>query len=263
MRKMIQTMLKAVWSAKSTSTPNFVPVTGPINATLIRGVRVAWELHGKTPNLEVQPAYRMSDDGITWSSTWTGLTGSYSATTGWSFASASATVSTDIKNFVQFGFLVRNTTGAAIEMGQAALRLTPGDVGGQTRVAGPSKVWSDGTTTQIFHPLTGPMPLEQVDSYRGSLEMQGDSGDAQVQLAFQVSDDGITWYSGATSAPAGLFATFGAERTSEGITYGSTFTTLTMDVPRQLIRWGLACRNVAAGVSESCAGSLRIDVRGN
>ncbi len=107
------------------------------------------------------------------------------------------------------------------------------------------------------------MPLERVSSYRGSFELEADSGDAQLQMAYQVSDDGITWYSGATSAPAGSFATFGAERTSEGITYGSTFTTLTMDVPRQLIRWGLACRNGAAGVSESCAGSLRIDVRGN
>ncbi len=139
MRKIIQTMLKTVWSVKSTSTPNFVPVTGPINSTLVRGVRVAWELLGKTPNVEVQPAYRMSDDGITWSSTVTGLVGSYSSSTGWSYADASAVVNVDLKSFVQFGFLVRNTTGSAIEMAQASLRLTHADLSGQTFNAGPER----------------------------------------------------------------------------------------------------------------------------
>ncbi len=255
MRKIIQTTLRQLWSARSTGTPNFVPVTGPVNATLVRGVRVAWELEGVTPNIEVQPAYQMSDDGITWSATITGMVGAYSSTTGWSYEDATVTVSTDIKNFVRFGFLVRNTSGTDVEMGQGALRLTIGDVAGQSFVVGPVKVWSNGTPTQIFHPLIGPMPVSQVDSYRGSLELQADSGDAQVQLGYQVSDDRLTWYSGASMAAAGTFATFGTERTSSGITYASTFSTLSLAEPRQWIRWGVACRSPARPARASTSGA--------
>ncbi len=227
--------------------------------------------------------------------------GSYSSATGWQYHDTSTAVSTDLRNFVQFGFLVKNSTGAAIEMGQAALRLTLKDVAGKTQVAGPLKVWGKGTS-QLFHPMTGAMPLEQVDSYRGSLEMQANSGDARVQLAYQVrtrgdversalaaarqcgrkpvcaspcgsaardadpgpyGDDVITWYSGAVSDPAGSFTTFGTERTANGITYGTTFTSLSVAEPRQWIRWGVACKSGSSTLSETCAASIRIDVRGS
>jgi hypothetical protein len=150
----------------------------------------------------------------------------------------------------------------AVETGQVALRITARDLAPKTLTAGPTRVWSDGSTTQIFHPLVGPIPMEQVQSYRGSLEMQSETGDCQIQLAYQVSDDGLTWYSGATSASAGSFATFGTEVTADGITYGSSFSTFTIDVPRQLVRFGIACCNGSSGISEACAASARIDIRG-
>ena len=262
----LDTGLKQIWSEKITSTANFVPCTGPINTTMVDTARVAFELGGLTSQATASPAYRMSDDGITWSSTVTPLAAAYSSTAGWNYQAAAAAISvaTDQKLFVQFGFLVKNDAGEQVQMGQGRLRLEITPTHGSTLVAGPMKVWSNGSTTPIFHPMAGPISAELIASFRGSLEMQSDSGDAQIQLAYQVSDDGITWYDNKVSPTAGGFSTFGTEMTAESIDYGTTFTAFSFVTGsgRQLVRFGVAVRNGTVGKSECCAASIRIDVRG-
>jgi hypothetical protein len=263
---LIDTGLRAIWTSKSDSTPNFVPLTGPINSTDVAGVRVAYELVSVTGALTVQPAYRMSEDGINWSSTVTGMLGSYSTTTGVvdDASTSPVAVTTDQKLFVQFGFLAKNSSATGqVESGMGRLLLQVQHITPQTVVAGPSRVFSDGSTTQKFCPLTGGMPVEQVGTYRGSIQMQAQSGDCQIQMAYQLSDDGITWYDDAASPTADGFQAFGSTVSSDGITEGTTFTAFSItNQGRRYIRWGYAVANGSAGKSECCLASLRIDIRG-
>jgi hypothetical protein len=76
-----------------------------------------------------------------------------------------------------------------------------------------------------------------------------------------VSNDGRAWYSGATSAAAGTFTTFGTNRTSTGITYGTTFTSFAPSEKKRFVRFGGAAKNGTAGKAEAGLVKLRVDVR--
>lgn len=110
-------------------------------------------------------------------------------------------------------------------------------------------------------PLIKPVLIEDVAEYRASLELLSNSGDVQTQPAYQVSNDGRTWYSGALSAAADTFTVFGTNRTSEGITYGTTFTTLAPAEQKKLVRFGVATKNGTAGKPETGGVTFRLDSR--
>jgi hypothetical protein len=103
--------------------------------------------------------------------------------------------------------------------------------------------------------------IESFAEMRATLELVTQSGDVQVQPGYQVSDDGQTWYSGATGEGAGTFGTFGSNRTSNGITYGTTFGTFNPDDKRKWVRFGVAAKNGSAGLAETGIVTLRIDLR--
>jgi len=80
----------------------------------------------------------------------------------------------------------------------------------------------------------------------------GGSGDIQIQPAYQLSDDGLTW-----SDEDEL----GAWVTSPGIDDNHTFLTPTPGFTKQYIRFGFRAKNVSGSGVDACWGTLRIDWR--
>lgn len=104
--------------------------------------------------------------------------------------------------------------------------------------------------------------LEDVGEHRATVRLDAPSGSIYVIPAYQLSDDGITWYDGAGGA-SGTFSTFGTEVTAEGTTYGTTFATMspTTGYRRRRVRYGIAAKNASAGVAEVGLVSMRVDFR--
>ncbi len=261
-KQVIDTGLKRLWSAKSTTTAVFIPLTQPLNSTEVEEVRISRYLESDSGNLTVRPAYNMSDDGITWSSTVTGI-GSFATTAGWVYnTSTETTVSVDPKLLVRFGLEVKNDSGVGVEraMGRLSVELTP--TGGRTLAAPPTQVWSDGTSVStLFHALTQQIPIQSVEKIRSTVTCEGDSGDAIIQAAYQVSDDGQTWASGASAGATDSSAVFGTAQDGNGKTYGATFAELTPDLEKQWVRFGIVCKNGTDGKAETCLATLRVDTR--
>jgi hypothetical protein len=213
----------------------------------VKEVRASRWLEGATPNLTVRVGYQMSDDGVTWSATVTGI-GSWSTTAGWVHNDdAAVAVTTDQRLFVRFGLLGANGSGTLIEQGLARLSIDVRPVVGRTLAVEGAKVFTNGSTTtggRVFHPLVGPLPLEDVADHRATIRIESSTGALSAIPAFQLSDDGITWYDGAGGA-ANTFGTFGTERTTEGTTYGTTFAAASAadGSKRRRVRYGVATRN--------------------
>ncbi len=136
---------------------------------------------------------------------------------------------------------------------------------GRTLAVEGAKVFTNGSTTtsgRVFHPLVGPVPLEDIADHRATVRIESSTGALAAIPAVQLSDDGITWYDGAGGA-AGTFGTLGTERTTEGTTYGTTFAAATAadGSKRRRVRYGVAVRNNSGTQNETALVSLRIDVR--
>ena len=251
MTKIIDTGLLPVWSLKlSTGAGNFIPMTGAINTALVKTARISRNFEAASSFCQIQLGYRMSDDGETWS-TPTAI-GTFSAATGWLYDTAStpSSITTGQKLFVQFGLFARNGEGTNLEQGMGQLRIEVEDTAGQTVVAGPMKVWAE-QDNALFHPMTGPVPIESVGAIRGSVEVESASGTVSAQPAYQVSDDGITW---------DAHTKFGTAQSGDGTTYGTTFAAFAPASYKQWVRFGAECVGVS-GKNETCLASLRVDFR--
>ena len=260
---LLNTKLHSLYSKKSgTGTPQFVPMTGPMNTTLIKEVRASRCIEAATPKFLHAWGYQMSDDGNDWTTTATAVD-AYVATTGNIYNTGTVTsVTTDQRLFVRFGLFCANDTGSTdVEQALGSLRLEVRPVGGATLAAADQKVFSDGSTTRnCFHPLAGPVPLEAIAEHRPSLRLFGTTGLLDLIPAYQVSDDGYAWNDGASGA-TGTFATFGTARTAAGTDYGTTFTTFSPTQKKRLVRWGVAPKNTSGTIVEAGLASLRVDFR--
>lgn len=259
----IDTGLRPVFTQKSTATALFNPLSGPIDSNLVKEVRGRRWLEAATSQFSLRFAYRMSHDGISWSSTVTAPIATYTTAAGWLYNDDTASsLTTDQRLFLQIGVEAKNATGALLEQGLARMVLEVRPVVGDTLATEYRKVFSDGTTTRVFHPLFEPVALEDVGEMRGTTRLDAPSGTIYAIPAYQLSDDGITWYDAAGGA-AGTFSTFGTEVTAAGTEYGTTYTTMSpsASAKRRLVRFGVGAKNASAGVAESALVSLRVDYR--
>ena len=254
----ITTGLIDIFSPGSPSTDNWIPATGPINSATVQNVLFGVELRGIT-DIKVRPGVQFSKDGITWSDAPKAIDldtspNEYATTAGWTYAASTD----DIFNlsgvtprlFCRFGFGVRNGSGSNIESGKARLRVACKPTNGKSYTAGPAKVNSDGTTTPIFNALTGAIPTEGIDEIRGTLEMVGDSGDCEAQIAYQLSHDGVTWDTAVT---------FESVQNGNGTTWGTTFASVTWN--KDFVRFGAVVDNGTAGSPQAAQVTIRVDVR--
>ena len=107
-----------------------------------------------------------------------------------------------------------------------------------------------GDASEVFHPMTDAVSSEGMGALRVSFGMDANSGACKMRAGYQVSTDGVSW-TGTTAA--------GAWRTSDGTTFGTSFSTVTIDEP--FVRFGLILTENSGSLVEACLGRLRVDVR--
>lgn len=96
-------------------------------------------------------------------------------------------------------------------------------------------VFTDGTTTFFFVPLSGGFPVAKAAMVGISLEVVSMTSALTMQLAIQYSDDGVTWDASGT--------TVGASFASLGWQYRGLTST---DGSRRWVRVGLLCKNTTS-----------------
>lgn len=127
---------------------------------------------------------------------------------------------------------------------------------GSSMLVGPKAVWTNGTTTPLFHPLTNPIPAGQFPAFRLALELDQDTGDCELDTVVRYSNNGVDW-----DAPQ---AVGGGWLTSPGIQYDSVFVAQsTLTNPRAYIQFGVEARNgSSSNPIQNCNATLRIELEG-
>ena len=113
-----------VWSAKSTSVWVFHPFSPSMDSTRVGDVRASFEMRQDSGNAKIRPAYRLSNDGVTWDSP-IAIGGDTLIAEGFHWADAFAALSTlpETKQFIQWGIQCCNETGTDLEICMATLKL--------------------------------------------------------------------------------------------------------------------------------------------
>ena len=78
-----------------------------------------------------------------------------------------------------------------------------------------------------------------------------------VKVAFQTSDDGMTWPASTTNPPQ--FAL--AAATAEGTTYATTFEDISASLTKKYVRFGVWVYNASGSLVELCVAAIRIEPR--
>lgn len=130
---------------------------------------------------------------------------------------------------------------------EASIRRTPG-----AWLYGPDTVFSDGTTTPMFVPLSDPLASAGLLNARVSTELVATSGQCKVRPALRWSDDGVVW-GPSSSIVAGY-------RSTIGIDYGSAYLDLTiLGTPKPWIQFGVEVANVSGTRVEVCKASVMVE----
>lgn len=112
-----------VWSKKSNSVWLFFPISEVMDSAKIEAIRVSFSLDASTGDLEVRPALRMSNDGVSWDAPVAIGVATRTAdgtTYGSAFVDMSAT--TKAKQLAQLGIEAKCGSGSALENGMAGLK---------------------------------------------------------------------------------------------------------------------------------------------
>lgn len=121
---------------------------------------------------------------------------------------------------------------------------------------GPQTVWTDGTATPTFHPMSEPIESAGVINVRTTFEMEQNSGNCKVRPALRFSNDGTTWDTEQEYPDDASY------RTTNGITWGSVYTDITVvtnAAPRAYVQFGVQAANTSAGAIQLCSVTLRIE----
>lgn len=132
------------------------------------------------------------------------------------------------------------------------LRKSPG-----SWLYGPRAVWTDGTTTAIFHPLSEPMQTSALSKVRIAYQLSELGGPCRIRPAVRFSDDGGSWDAGAA-----VDSTNYAYVTSNTVSYPPQFVdiySIPGTTPKSWIQFGVQAANGAAGAPGSCNATIRIE----
>lgn len=106
-----------------TTTEAFLPMTEPMACGGIDTVAYTMFLEAVTDDMEIRPAFQVSDDPSSFSGG-VALTGTKSTSRGASDGALSVESSTESNQYIRFGVLVANATGATgVEAAYVALQL--------------------------------------------------------------------------------------------------------------------------------------------
>ncbi len=251
--------MRDILSAKSTTEANaiFNPMT---DAALSHGIyKVRFSVDTEINGMEIKPGLQYSNDGITWS---TALKDnsilSYINSSGVQHFANVLTcpddwLSATERLFVRFGLWAYNTADSKPRIGRGRMMVDIVPIVSGT-ITGKRKATPSGGSTvgSLFTPLTEGMSAPRIAEVRCSWEMIANTGAAKTQPGYQTSNDGVTWDT-ATAIGA-------TTRTSEGLTYGTAWSALSVNTKR-LIRFGILTSNDSGTDLEACVSRLRVDWR--
>jgi len=269
------TPLQSLVSASDT-TGTWNPLTEGINTADLKEVRFRlW--FDAVDSIEYLLAYQMSDDGVTWSSSylyafedpatayatptnaaWAYGDGSYldiTRTTTWYSGGPTPTP----RLFVRFGVFLINTSGSATQGAQCKMVVESKPLQSATRVFGPLRVNTAGSnSTWVFHPMSGPVPTERLTELRMTIEMAASSGDVDMQGWAQTTDDPSDPSSWTDWASGTITSTLAAD----GLDAGTTFTEVpSANTAENWIRYGVRVKNTSSSGIEAAVARLRVDER--
>ena len=115
------------------------------------------------------------------------------------------------------------------------------------------------TSVGFFHPLAGAMDAGLIKTVRVALEL-GAPGLVSVRIAYQVSDDGLTWPSSTTTPGLILVGTLAAA-TTEGVTYATIFEDISANLTKRYVRFGVWMLNASGTLLETAVVGVRIEPR--
>lgn len=117
---------------------------------------------------------------------------------------------------------------------------------------GPECLFTPGSQTSIFFPVTGPMPTANAGKAASSFKMWNSTGDVTIEVAVRYSDDGVTW-----GAPTNVVS--GATLTADGAAY-NLMAVLPGTVKRSM-QWGIHIKNTALSATELCWAWLNLETQ--
>ena len=116
---------------------------------------------------------------------------------------------------------------------------------------GPDCIYTPGSQTYQFFPLTGPISTDSWGKARASMLMDNSTGDTTIQAAVRYSNDGVAW-DGAVGT--------GNTLTSDGSEFGD-FAALPGTVKR-FMQWGIFIKNTSTATDhELCWVYMNVDLR--
>ena len=254
----IQTGVVDLFTASTTEA--LIPMTGPINSTDVKSVKISAELIAATTGTTFQgrPGFQYSDDGIVWGSP-NGIninSGATYCTAGqWNFGDTYTDLYSGYspKLFIRFGMMCSNLSGSSTQSACARLRIDIAPQRQGTFVAPPTKVITD-STSHTFYPLGPAIPSEMVGEIRATLDAMAVSNDVTVVPAWQEGSNPRLY----TGDGWGSATEFGSSRSTVGVTYGTTFSSVSLT--KEFIRFGLVAYSGGTNVNAALA-ALRIDYR--
>ena len=110
-------------------------------------------------------------------------------------------------------------------------------------------VWSQKSTTALFHPFSGPIPTADLDELRATLlDVKARTSLCSVAVGYQLADetdDESSW--GSTTQLSASAAT------ADGETYEDTFTDVSSSMTKRYIRFGYMVLNTTTSTTVQAA----------
>ena len=126
---------------------------------------------------------------------------------------------------------------------------------------GPVRVWTLGSETDLFHPLSPILETTDIKTVRPRLELRQTTGNLTASAAFELSADGITWSAQTTIGGGTPVCSADANEIVQADEFTDVSTAL---FAARFVRFGVHVRNTDDGVTtdkEMANVSMVLDVR--
>lgn len=115
---------------------------------------------------------------------------------------------------------------------------------------------STSPNTGFFHVLVSPVDTTDIKSVRVAIDVYA-PGAVNIKIAFQTSDDGVTWPTSTTVPPQFALAAVSAE----GPSYATSFEDISASLQKKWVRFGVWVYNASGGAVEFATVAIRVETR--
>ena len=115
---------------------------------------------------------------------------------------------------------------------------------------------STSSSTGFFHVLVAPIDTTDIKSVRVAIDVYA-PGLVTIKIAFQTSDDGLTWPASTAVPPQFALAAV----TAEGLSYATTFEDISSSLQKKWVRFGVWVYNSSGGAVEFATVAIRVETR--